>query len=344
MKAAFLEQFKQPLVIRDIDQPSVSEDEVLVKVEACDLSRGTFDLITGGADVRPPQLPIIPGSGASGTIERIGNQVKKVNPGDRVVIHGMIYCGKCSLCLEKRDNICLHSKYLGRTVNGVLAEFIKVPEANVLPISHDLGFPETAIVSSTLAVSYHALDEAKIEPEHTVAIYGIGSLGLGAVALLIQKNSRIIAIDIDETRLNLARELGVWKTINVKQEKPSYAVLKLTEMQGVDRALVMVGEVEAIQEALISMKPGGKVIVAGHAEEPFTLKPIQIIRKEISLAGIRHATYQQLSKAILQVEQQRINLNRLISHVLNPLSAVNYGLEILQNQNPLKVIVCPWEK
>lgn len=342
MNAAFLDKFRMPLVIRDIDEPLIGENEVLVKIEACDLSRGTFELIMGSVDVRPPKLPIIPGTGASGKIERTGSQVQKVRPGDHVLIHGMIHCGQCGYCLQRRDNLCSHAQYLGKTVNGILAEFIKVPDANVLPVSADLSFPESAVISGSLATSYHAVEEAKIEPGHSVAIYGSGCLGLGALELILQENIKAIAIDIDGERLKLAKELGASETVNSKEEKPSSAVLKLTGMEGVDRALVMVGDVQAIQEALLSVRPGGKVVLAGYTSKAFSAKPIQFIRQEISLAGIRQAPIHLTAQLIQLVVKKRIRLSRLISHVFNPLSAVNEGVEVLRKENPLKVIIKPW--
>jgi len=344
MKAAFLEEFGKPLEIRDVEQPLVAEDEVLVRVEACDLSRGTFELIMGREDVRPPSLPIIPGSGASGIVERTGRRVKKVQPGDPVIVHGMIHCGQCSFCLRKRDNICPHAQYLGRTVNGVLAEFVKIPEANVIPISPDISFPEAAFISSSLAVSFHAIEVAEIEPEHFVTIYGCGSLGLAALVLILQKSSHIIVIDMDEKKLKLAKELGAWKAININEEKPSSSVLNLTGMEGSDRVLVMTGSAQANQEALLSVKRGGKIVLVGHTAEPFLVKPIQFIRQEITLTGIRHAPYHLVANLISIVTQQRISLNKLISYVLDPLSSVNKGIEILSRENPIKVIICPWQK
>lgn len=341
MKAAFLEKFKEPLVIREVDKPPLAENEVLVKIEACDLSRATYDLIMGRRDVRPPKLPLIPGTGASGTVEHTGSRVEKVRLGDPVVIHGILHCGQCSFCLQKRDNLCLHAQYLGKTVNGVLAEFIKVPEINAIPIPSHLGFPEAAILSAAMATSFHTVQEAKIESEHSVAIYGSGSIGLDALVLVLHKTSRVIAIDIDEEKLKLAKELGAWETINVKEEKPSSAIRKLTG-EGVDRALVMVGEPMAVQEALASVKPGGKVVLAGSTPKPFTARTDQFLIPEISLIGTRYAPNHLISELISIVTQQQINLTRLISHVFHPLSEVNRGIELFHKENPLKVIIRPW--
>jgi threonine dehydrogenase-like Zn-dependent dehydrogenase len=222
-----------------------------------------------------------------------------------------------------------------------LAEFIKVPENNVAPIPPDMSFPEAAIVSASLATSFRAVQEAKIEQDHFVTIYGCGSLGLGSLALIAPGNSRVIAIDMDNKRLKLAKELGAWETINVAEEKPSAAVLKLTKMEGADRVLLMVGDPQAFQEAILSVKPGGKAVLAGYTAESFMFRPIQFISTEISLAGIHHAPCHLLPELILLVSQKQICLDRLISHVLNPLSAVNRGIEILHKENPLKVIVQP---
>ncbi len=341
MKAAFLEEFGEPLVIREIDKPPVSEDEVFVKIEACDLSRSTFDLIMGRRDVHPPKLPFIPGTGASGIVESVGSRVKKVRPGDPVVIHGILHCGHCAFCLQKRDNLCLHAQYLGKTVNGVLAEYIKMPETNVIPIPSSLDFPEASILSAAMATSYHTVQESKIEPGHSIAIYGSGSIGLDAMVLILKKTSRVIAIDIDEKKLQLAKELGAWETINAKEGKPSSAVRKLTA-GGVDRALVMVGEPRSVQEALLSVKPGGKVILAGSTPKSFTVKTDQFIIPEISLIGTRYAPNHLMPELIMTVIQQQINLAKLISHVFHPLSEVNRGLELFRDQNPLKVIIRPW--
>jgi len=341
MKAAFVEEFNQPLVIRDIPRPPVGEGEVLVKVEACDLSRAAVDIISGKrVDMELP-LPFIPGTGSSGTVECIGSKVKKVHPGDHVVVHGIISCGQCSFCLQKRDNLCPHAQVVGRSANGVLAEFIKVPATNVFPVSSDVSFPEAAIISAALATSFHAVREAEIESKHSVAMYGSGSLGLTAL-LLLHKCSRVVAIDTDEKKLKLAKELGAWETINVREVNPSSAILRVTGGEGVDRALVMVGETQAIQEALLSVKPGGKVVLAGSTPEPFMIKTDQLIYPEISLAGSRYAPKHLIPELILLVAEQRINIKRVISHVLNPLSEVNRGVELVKNENPIKVIIQPW--
>lgn len=341
MKVAYIEKFGKPMVIREIEKPAISENDVLVKIEACDLSRATFDIIMGRKDARPPKLPFIPGTGASGVVESIGSKVTKVRPGDPVVIHGILYCGRCSFCLEGRDNLCVDAHYLGKTVDGVLAEYIKLPEGNVIPIPSGLGFPEASILSAAMATSYHTVQESMIGAGHSVAIYGCGSIGLDAMVLILKKTPRVIAIDIDEKKLKLAKELGAWETVNVMEGKPSSAVRKLVG-EGVDRALVMVGDSKAVQEALLSVKRGGKVILAGSTPKSFTVKTDQFVLPEVSLIGTRYAPNHLMPELIRTVIQQKIDLRRLISHVFHPLSEVNRGLELFHEQNPLKVIIQPW--
>src|SRR5512133_3279422 len=216
MKAMRLEQYDGPLVLRDLPTPEPGPGEVLVKVAACGVCRTDVKILRG--EIPPPivNLPHTPGHEPAGVIAAVGPGVEDVQVGDRVVVYFYINCGHCEMCRKNRGNICFEIRRLGFELPGAYAEYLLVPAGHVIPIG-DLDFVQTAILPDAVAVPYHAIrHQARVEPGQDVLIVGVGGLGVHAIQIAKLEGARVIAVDVDEERLELARQLGADEVVNAR--------------------------------------------------------------------------------------------------------------------------------
>ncbi len=263
MKAIRFHQHGGPEVLRyeDVPDPVVRKHEVLVRVKAVALNH--LDLFVRQGVPGVP-LPQIPGSDISGDVVEVGEYVTDIEPGTRVLLAPMSFCGVCEKCVSGQQNFCPQFSVLGYRVPGGDCELISVPRVNVMPIPSDLTYDEAASVPLVFLTAWHMLvGRAKIQPGQTVLVLGAGS-GVGSAAIQICKywNCRVITTAGSESKLDQARELGADYTIDHYKQKISEEVKKITTKQGVDVVFEHVGQATWM-ESLRSLKPGGTLVTCG---------------------------------------------------------------------------------
>ncbi len=263
MKAVRIHQFGGPEVLtyEDVPAPQLRKDQVLVRVKACSLNHLDIWVRKGLPGVK---LPHILGSDIAGEIAEIGEYVTGLQPGQRVVVAPMHYCGHCVKCVAGLQNQCREFTVLGNAVDGGNCELVAVPAANVIPIPDSLDFIQAASVPLVFVTAWHMLvGLAGIRPGQTVLVLGASS-GVGIAAIQIAKmfHCRVITTAGDEAKLEKAKTLGADFGIDHYKQKISDEVRKITNKEGVDVVVEHVG-VATWEESLRSLKTAGTLVTCG---------------------------------------------------------------------------------
>ena len=338
MKAARFYKPWVPLKIEEVSEPNLGTVDVLINVKACGICGSDVHIYHGETAVG--KSPIILGHEFSGVITEVGSGVDDLQMGDRVGVDGLIFCGKCSNCVKGRDNACKYWKFYGIHEDGGFAQYCKVRAVNCVKLPSHIPFDYGAILTDAVATPYHAVRLAKISLGDSVAIYGVGGLGIHAVQIAKLDGARVIAVDMVEEKLKWAKDVGADDVINAAKHDPVEKILELTDGEGVDIAIEMVGKAQTTRKTLDSVRRGGKAVLVGLCANEVPLDTRLIVRKEIEIIGSYAYCKWDIERVVKLATDSRLNLSKSITCKL-PLDEVNRGIEILEKGlgNPLRVVV-----
>ncbi len=265
MKAVVFSQHGGPDVLKytEVAEPHIHANEVLVRVRACALNHLDLWVRRGIPGVSIP-MPRIPGCDIAGEVAKVGEMVKRVHVGQKVLLAPGLSCGQCEQCLAGADNLCRQYTIFGYMVDGGCAEYVRSPEVNVIPIPGDLSFEEAAAVPLVFLTAWHMLiTRAKLLPGEDVLIVGGGS-GVGTAAIQIAKvvGARVITTVGSEAKAKKTRELGADEVILHSQQKINGEVKRLTNRRGVDVVFEHVGEA-TWEMSVASMAVNGRLVTCG---------------------------------------------------------------------------------
>ena len=285
MRALVLSEYKH-LDVRDVPEPAVGDADVLVRVRACGICGSDVHGYDGSSGRRIP--PAVMGHEAAGVVERVGAAVGRVSPGDRVTFDSTVSCGHCDYCRAGRSNLCDQRKVLGVSCAdyrraGAFAERVAVPEHIVYRLPDEVSFEHAAMVEP-VSVAVHAVARAPM-PARDAVVVGAGTIGLLVIqALRAAGARRVIAVDVDEGKLALARKLGAETTLNPTGVDVPSEVRRLTE-GGADVALECVGATEPIKTAVACVRKGGSVVLVGNVSPGIQLPLQAVVTGELTLLG-----------------------------------------------------------
>lgn len=318
MKAAVLNEFNS-FILREVDQPAPQENEVLIKVKAAGICDS--DIRQLQSEGRNQSAEII-GQAFSGIVEEIGSQVSSLKAGDRVAAVPFIPCGECADCRAGNHHWCEKGKKIGLQQNGCFAEYVVLPEENVLPIGEQVSFEAAAMLES-IAKAAHGVEKLDIRTGDTVAVFGLDTFGLLNVQWLRQTGAkRIIGLDSDRNNLWEAKMHGVTDTIDMLRESVEERIAQLTEGQGVDVVVECTSSFVAVEQCLLIAKKGGTIGYYG--QEPMNMMLRQqafnnIFQREYTLKGL-WSSYsapfpgKEWAAALSLIEQKRLEPGTLVSH------------------------------
>lgn len=307
MKAAIVNQFKSKLEIKEVPKPTLNYGEVLVKMEACGVCHTDLHAAHGDWPVKP-KLPLIPGHEGVGIVEEVAEGVTSIKIGDRVGIPWLYSaCGECEYCLTGRETLCLDQLNGGYSVDGGYAEYCKAPANYVAKIPDNVDPVEIAPILCAGVTTYKALKVSEAKPGDWVAIYGIG--GLGHVALQYAKamGFNVIAVDIQDEKLELAKELGADITINGMSTDPAQAIKD--KVGGVQAAVSVAVTKIAFEQAYKSVKRGGTLVIVGlpHANLPIPI--FDTVLNGVTVRGSIVGTRKDMQEAIEFAAQGKVKTN-----------------------------------
>src|SRR5215471_11335011 len=287
MKALVLEDYKR-LELRDVPPPPISPEDVLVSVKACGICGSDVHGFDGSTGRRRP--PIIMGHEASGTVTRVGENVKNWRAGDRVTFDSTIYCNSCEACRSGQINLCVNRRVFGVSCegyrqNGAFAEFVAVPQHLLFRLPDSLDYRHAAMVEP-LSIAFHAVSRAKPGPDSSAVVIGAGIIGLLVIqALRLRGCRQIIAVDIAADKLETAKKLGATAVANSSSPGALDAIRSLAGGKGADVAFEAVGVAPTLDLAIRSVRDAGSVALIGNVT-PQVAIPLQIVvGRELTLYG-----------------------------------------------------------
>lgn len=324
--------------MEEVEKPKIGDTDVLIRVKVCGICGSDVHIIHGETPVG--KKPIILGHEISGIIEEKGSKVDSVEIGDRVCVDSIIFCGACKNCMSGRDNICKYWRLYGIHTDGGLAEYVKVRSVNCVRLPENVSFEEGAIITDAVATAYHAVKLADIQIGDTVVIYGCGGLGIHAVQLANMSGGEVVAIDVIDDKLKLAKKLGAKYTINAKEVDPIKEVLNITDNNGADIAMEFIGTVDTIVNTLNSVVRGGKAILVGLCGKDVAYDTRKIVRGQLQVIGSYAFTKKDIVDVVNLVSVGKLDLSHSITHRF-PLEKVNQALETLEKNigNPIRMVI-----
>eukprot|EP00752_Nemacystus_decipiens_P001074 g1074.t1 len=295
MKAAVVREFGKPLAIEEAPIPEVPDEGILVKVEACGVCHTDLHAADGDWPVKPAP-PFIPGHEGVGHVAAVGRAVKGVKEGDRVGVPWLhTACGHCRYCITGWETLCHDQQNTGYSVNGGFAEYALADPAYVGHLPDGLDFAPAAPLLCAGVTVYKGLKETDTKPGDVVVISGIGGLGHLAVQYAKAMGLHVIAVDVDEAKLKLAREMGADSTINAKESDPA------AEVQaggGADGVLVTAVSRTAFAQAVGMLRRGGTMALVGLPPGAFDLDIFDTVLNRKTIRGSIVGTRMDLIEAL----------------------------------------------
>jgi len=271
MRAAVVKEFKKPLVIEDRRVPEPADGQVLVKIEASGLCHTDMHAANGDWPVKPTP-PFVPGHEGVGIVYRVGRGVTRVSEGDRVAIPWLGWaCGECEYCLTGWETLCERQQNSGYSVDGGWADYALASASYVGKVPDGIDPFEAAPLTCAGVTTYKAVKVSGARSSDLVAIFGVGGLGHLALQYALIAGAQVVAVDLFEEKLAMAKELGATYTVNARQEDPAAAIKALG---GADAAISLAVSPKAFEQAYGSLRRGGTLVFVGLPADNYIKLPI----------------------------------------------------------------------
>ncbi|RZI69221.1 zinc-dependent alcohol dehydrogenase family protein [Variovorax guangxiensis] len=351
-----------PLRVQEVELDPPGPGEVLVRIRAAGLCHSDLSVINGS---RPRPTPMVLGHESAGEVVEVANDVRDLRPGDRVVLVFVPSCGGCVPCAEGRPALCepgAVSNTAGTLLSGerrlhigetrlnhhtgvsCFAEYAVVSRRSCVKLEADISFAEAALFGCAVLTGVGAvINTARVQAGSTVAVLGLGGVGLNALLAAVASGAReIVAIDLNEDKLALARELGATMTVNASDEGAATAIRTATH-GGVDYAFEMAGSIKAMELAYLITRRGGTTITAGlpSPEHKFSFSPVSLVGEERTLRGSyigSSVPVRDIARYVDLYQRGKLPVNRLMGEQIG-LADINAGFDRLATGHSLRDVV-----
>ena len=314
MKAIQISAERQMGVV-ELPETELKSGEVLLRLEYVGFCGSDLNTWLG----RNPmvKMPVVPGHEVGAVIEKVGAGVpESLKPGMVVTVNPYTNCGKCASCRNGRVNACEHNETLGVQRWGAMRERIALPWEKIIP-AEGLD-PRTCALIEPMSVGFHAVSRAQVTDTDVVLVIGCGMVGLGAVVRSALRGATVIAADIDDEKLALAREMGAAHTLNTRLEDVHARLLEMTSGFGPDVVVEAVGSVPTYQMAVEEVAFTGRVVCIGYAKSEVSFQTKLFVQKELDIRGSRNALPADFRAVIRYMERGTCPVEKLISKVVKP--------------------------
>lgn len=319
MKAAVVTGLGAPLEVKEVARPTAGPGQIVVKVEASGVCHTDLHAAEGDWPVKPAP-PFIPGHEGVGVVAEVGRDVTHVKEGDRVGVPWLHHaCGQCRSCITGWETLCrAEPQYTGYTVNGGFAEYVLADPKYVGHLPDRLEFAPAAPILCAGVTVYKGLKECDTRPGQTMVISGIGGLGHLAVQYARAMGMRVVAVDVSDDKLALARSLGAEATINAAEQDP---VAEVTRLGGADGVLVTAVSTEAFAQAVGMLAPGGTMSLVGLPPGEFPLPIFDVVLNRKTVRGSIVGTRADLAESLAFAAEGKV--------------ATHYHMDRLDNINAI---------
>ena len=339
MKSAQIIEPNKPLEINEIEMPKPDGSQVIIKVKSTGVCHSDLHLWEGGYDTgdgfmkvtdRGVKFPVTPGHEVVGIIDEVGDSVHGVSIGDLVLVYPWIGCGQCSTCEKGDTNLCESPKSLGVFQNGGYAERVLIPDEKFLARIDNLDPDAAASLACSGLTAFTAIKKALVNNPENILIVGAGGLGLMGVQIAkALTTSNIICADLDDEKLNSAKDLGATHTVNTKEPDAVKKIMSICNDRGVDSIVDFVNAPPTVKMDLSIIRKRGNIILVGLFGGSVELSLVSVPLKAITIQGAYTGNYNDMVELIKLA--QRGVINPIVSKHYT-LDQVNSALEDLKNR------------
>jgi alcohol dehydrogenase len=321
MRAAIFDRFEGPLAVRDVPEPACPADGAIVRVAACGVCRSDLHAWKG---VDPDVVaPHVPGHEFAGIVEEIGPDCRRVAKGDRVTAPFILACGRCRDCLGGDPTVCAEQHVLGFSSWGAFAERAAVPHAdfNLVRLPEAMDFVTAAGMGCRVTTAFRALVErADLRPGEWLAVHGCGGVGLSAVMIGAALGAAVLAVDVNEAALDLARELGATRTLDARQAEDVGAAVRALTGGGTQVSLDALGITDTFHNSLAGLRKLGRHVQIGmpvgrHAEPTLPLLDL-VYARQLTLMGTRGIAASRFPALFEMIGAGRMDPARLVTKTI----------------------------
>ena len=334
MRAVQLVAPGQPLELRELPDPEPGAREVVVRVEAAGICRSDVHYRAGYPDAGP--LPMALGHEVAGVIEAAGDGVPPERVGERVCLHYQVSCGDCTWCVRGSEQFCPTGQMLGKSRPGGYAEHVVLPARNAFPLPEEIPFEHAAVMMCSSATSLHALRKGRLTPGESVAVFGVGGLGMSAIQIARAWGARTVyAVDVSPPKLDLAARLGA---VPVDATTDAPADLRA------DVALELIGLRVTLRQAIECLRPMGRAVVVGLCGEPVQFRAYEeLITREAEIIGSADHLAQELPTLLDMARRGALVLDEVVTdHVPLADGAVNEAMDRLESfGDAVRTVIVP---
>ncbi len=304
-----------------MEKPVVAPGQILVKIEYVGFCGSDLNTYLG----RNPmvKLPVVPGHEVGAVVEEIGEGVPEglFAKGMSVTLNPYTNCGKCASCRNGRVNACEHNETLGVQRNGVMCEYAVMPWQKVIP-APSMSSRDCALIEP-MSVGFHAVSRGQVVDNERVMVIGCGMIGMGAIIRASLRGATVIAVDLDDEKLELARKVGAAYVINSKTENVHERMLQLTDGLGADVVIEAVGSPATYVTAVDEVGFTGRVVCIGYAKSPVEFQTKLFVQKELDIRGSRNALPADFRAVINYLQTGVCPIEKLISRIVEPEEAAS---------------------
>lgn len=337
MLAAVLQEFGQPLAWQEIATPRPAPHEVLVEVRACGIDGTDLKLMDGFG--YEPTLPFVPGHEIAGVVAAVGAEVSHPLPGTSVIVYNFETCRTCRMCQANRSQLCLDMGGVMGVLDahGGMAEYVRVPAAQVVPVSSSLSFVDAATCCDAGLTALHAVNRAALQPGERVLVIGAGGVGSYVVQLVRHRIAHPIAVELGAAKQTWARDMGAEHVLDGTRTAWGESLRALGLEHGVDCVLDIVGARETMQAGLEALRPGGRMVLVGYTPDDLQVPAKTMAQRELQILGTRAGTRQDLQDVASLLD--RGELRSIVTRTF-PMAEVNAALDLLRSgQNNGRIVL-----
>ena len=337
MRAAIFTGPGAPLQLGTIARPEPGPGEILVRVIACGLCHSDLHYLDHAVPTfKAP--PLVLGHEISGTVVRIGAGVDNARIGTTVLLAPVTTCGDCTMCRTGRENVCTRQRMLGNSVDGGFAEFVVAQARDAFEVPTEVPAEEACVIADALTPAFHAVTRrARVHSGERVVVVGCGGLGLNVVQVAALVGAHVVAVDVDPRKLALASELGADATIDAGGGDVAKRVRQVTG-GGADVAIEAIGRPATQEQALSSLRTGGRLVLLGFAAENMSLPGGRVTYREISVIGTLGCRPIDFPVVLDLVRRHKLALGPLVTH-RHTLDRINEGFDGLRRGEGVRHIV-----
>lgn len=301
--------------IIDIPKPELKPGHVLLKIGYVGFCGSDLNTFRG---LNPlVKLPIIPGHEVGATIEAVADDVPgSLQPGLHATVNPYTNCGTCPACRNGRPNSCEFNRTFGVQRDGAMSEYLLVPWKKVIS-GKDISVRDFALVEP-MSVGFHAVSRAQVTDLDTVMVFGCGMIGLGAIVRSALRGAKVIAVDVDDKKLELAARLGAAYTVNSVTENLHERVWKLTNCCGADVIIEAVGRPETYLASISEAAFTARIVYIGYAKEKIPFDTQYFVKKELDIRGSRNAMPTDFRAVMEYLKRGTCPVDELITAIYTP--------------------------